>query len=126
MEIKIDDIFAALMLSLVMMRRIEVKATSHEHNPSVPRARFDEWRGLALRAYDQVAIACVAKVILSLGWYAIGMRLGIGAPWFQLGGLFVFLAWAIALIWAWKIGTDARHLRLQCGIRRPGRPARMA
>lgn len=121
MEIKIDDIFAALMLSLVTMRRIEVKAATPEQNPGVSPERFHEWRTLALKAYDQVAVACVAKVVLSLGWYALGMRLGVGFPWFQLGGFFVFVAWAAVLVWAWKLGTDARQLRLQLGIRRPGR-----
>jgi hypothetical protein len=115
-EIKIDDIFAALMLSLIMMRRIEVKSAEPSQNPGVDPQRFEAWKVLALRAYNQVAIACLAKVVLSVGWYAYGTRAGLGFPWFQLGGFLIFVGWAIALIWAWKIGTDARQMRLSLGI----------
>jgi hypothetical protein len=117
LEIKIDDIFAALMLSLVMMRRIEVKSTEASQNPTVDAKQFDDWKVLALRAHNQVAVACLAKVMLSIGWYALGMRAGVGFPWFQLGGVAIFVSWAMALIWAWKIATDARHMRLSLGIR---------
>jgi hypothetical protein len=124
LKIQVDDIFAALILSLVMMRRLEVKSAAHELNPNVPRERFEEWRKLALRAYDQVAVACAAKVSLNVGWYFLGQKLGVEFPWYQLPGLLLFMAWMVALVWAWKIGTDARYLRLQLGIelKRP-RPA---
>jgi len=115
-EIKIDDIFAALMLSLIMMRRIEVKAAEASQNPGIDPGRFEAWKALALRAHNQVAIACLAKVVLSVGWYTLGMRAGLGFPWFQLGGFVIFVGWAVALIWAWKIGTDARQMRLSLGI----------
>jgi hypothetical protein len=91
LEIKIDDIFAALMLSLIMMRRIEVKSTEASQNPTVEVKQFEAWKTLGLRA-------------------------GVGFPWFQLGGFAIFVSWAIALIWAWKIATDARHMRLSLGI----------
>jgi hypothetical protein len=116
LEIKIDDIFAALMLSLIMMRRIEVKSTEASQNPSVDAKQFEVWKALALRAHNQVAIACFMKVALSIGWYSLGMRAGVGFPWFQLGGFAIFVSWAIVLIWAWKIATDARHMRLSLGI----------
>ena len=116
MEIKIDDILAALMLSLIMMRRIEIKGSELAHNPSVPPERFAAWKALALRAHNQVAIGCLAKVVLSVSWYALGMSLGVGFPWFQLGGFLIFSGWAVTLIWAWKLGTDARLLRLRLGI----------
>lgn len=115
-NIKIDDILAALILSLVMMRRLEVRTATHARNPAVPLERFEEWRSLALRAYAMISVACAAKVALSLGWYAVALKLRVAAPWFQLGGLLVFLGWAITLVWAWKIATDARYLRLQLGI----------
>jgi hypothetical protein len=115
-QIKIDDILAALILSLAMLRRIEVRTAAHEQNPHVPLERFEEWRRLALRAYDQVGVASAVKVVSSLGWYAVALKFQIGAPWFQLFGLVVFMAWIIALVWAWKIATDARYLRLQLGI----------
>lgn len=115
-NIKIDDILAALILSLVMMRRLEVRTATHAQNPAVPPERFEEWRSLALRAYAMISVACAAKVALSLGWYAVALKLRVAPPWFQLGGLLVFLGWAITLVWAWKIATDARYLRLQLGI----------
>jgi hypothetical protein len=114
--LRVDDILAALILSLVMMRRIEIKNTLSEHNPNVPRERFDQWRALALRAHDWVAGASLAKVVGSVGWYFVAVQLGVGAPWFQLVGLFIFVAWLLSLVWAWKAATDAAHLRRQLGI----------
>jgi len=122
-EIKIDDILAALILSLAMMRRIEIRTATHGQNPGVPLERFEQWRSLALRAYSLIGVACAAKVVASLAWYALALKLEFGAPWLQLGGLFVFLGWAITMVWAWKIGTDARHMRIQLGIQLRRRPS---
>jgi hypothetical protein len=116
LHIQVDDILAALMLSLVMVRRLETRTASAEHNPGVPRARFDEWRKQALRGYNQVAIACAAKVVLNVGWYWLGLELEVQAPWFQLVGVVIFLGWTTVMVWAWKIATDARYLRMQLGI----------
>ena len=115
--IQSDDIFAALILSLAMLRRLEVRTTTLADNPSVPEESFQSWRKQALRAYDQVAAASAGKVALSLGWYVLGRKLGVGWPWFHLVGFAVFLAWVVLMVWAWKIGTDARHTRLTLGIR---------
>lgn len=115
-NIKIDDILAALILSLAMVRRLEVRTANHAQNPTVPLEGFEKWRSLALRAYAMIGVACAAKVALSLGWYAVALKLGVATPWFQLVGLLVFLGWAITLIWAWKVATDARYLRVQLGI----------
>lgn len=104
------------MLSLVMVRRLETRTASAEHNPGVPRVRFDEWRKQALRGYDQVAIACAAKVVLNVGWCWLGLKLEVQAPWFQLVGVVIFLSWTTVMVWAWKIATDARYLRVQLGI----------
>jgi hypothetical protein len=114
---QIDDIFAALILSLAMLRRLEVKATTHEHNAGVPRELFEEWRRKALRAYDQVALASAAKVLLNMGWYYLAMNGRIALTLVQVGGALLFCTWICALIWAWKIATDARVLRLSHGIR---------
>jgi hypothetical protein len=63
-------------------------------------------------------------VVLSLGWFLPPMFLP-GLPWaparigervFQLVGLPIFVAWVVVLVWAWKISTDADHLRRQLGI----------
>jgi hypothetical protein len=126
LEVKVDDILAALILSLAMLRRLDVRTAVRPESPPVTEAEFRHWRSLALRAYDQVAIASACKVVLSLGWFALGLKIGVPTPWFQLGGFLVFLAWAFALIWAWKIATDARSLRLRLGIqvRRRSSPAR--
>lgn len=126
LPIQIDDLLAALILTLAMLRRLDVRSALRPENPPISDAEFQRWRSLALRAYDQVAIASGCKVALSLGWFALALRLGVPQPWFQLGGFLVFLAWAFALIWAWKIATDARSLRLQLGIqtRRRSPPAR--
>jgi hypothetical protein len=115
--IQSDDIFAALILSLAMLRRLEVRNTTPADNPNVTDEQFQSWRRMALRAYEQVAVASAAKVTLSLGWYVLGRKLEVGWPWFHLVGFAVFLGWVLSLVWAWKIGTDARHMRLSFGIR---------
>jgi hypothetical protein len=115
--IKIDDILAALVLSLVMFRRLDIKTARLDQNPHVALGDFERWRDLALRGYDRAALASAAKVVLNVGWYNGAMALRIGAPWFQLVGLVVFLGWVVSLVWAWKIATDARHLRVSLGIR---------
>jgi hypothetical protein len=116
MKLQVDDILAALILSLAMLRRLEVRTARAEDQPGVPQAEFQRWRSLALRGYNQVAVACGAKVALSIGWYFLALQFSVPAPWFQLGGFTVFLAWALTMVWAWKIATDARYLRVQLGI----------
>lgn len=122
--LRVDDLLAALILSLVMMRRLEVRTTRTEDNPGVPAEKFAEWRQRALRAYDWVAWASLAKIIASVGWLVLAVRLRVGAPWFQLGGFSVFLGWLLSLVWAWKAGTDAAHLRRELGIQLRSRQAR--
>jgi hypothetical protein len=114
--IKADDILAALIVSLAMLRRLEVRSAQAAAHPAVSEADFRRWQALALRAFNQVAAASAGKVVLSLGWYTFGLRLGVREPWFQVVGFIVFLSWALLMVWAWKIGTDARVLRLQLGI----------
>lgn len=114
--LRVDDIFAALILSLVMMRRIEVKTTRAEHNPGVPPEKFADWRARSLRVHDWVAWSSFAKIIGSVGWYVGAVQLGIGVPWFQLGGVLVFLGWLLSLVWAWRAATDAAQLRRRLGI----------
>jgi len=124
--IRVDDIFAALILSLVMMRRIEVKTTQAEHNPDVPPEKFADWRARSLRAHDWVAWSSLGKIVGSVGWYLGAMQFGVGAPWFQLGGMLIFLGWLLSLVWAWRAATETAQLRRQLGIQlRPrgkGRP----
>lgn len=124
--LRVDDLLAALILSLVMMRRIEVRTARTEDNPGVPAEKFAEWRHRALRAYDWVAWSSLAKIIASVGWLVIAVRLRVGPPWFQLGGFSVFLGWLLSLVWAWKAGTDAAHLRRELGIQLRSRQARSA
>ena len=116
MNIQVDDILAALIMSLAMLRRLDVRTARPGDDRAVSEAEFQRWRSLALRAYNQVALASGAKVVLSVGWYAAGLKLGVPTPWFQLGGFVVFLGWALMLVWAWKLATDARYMRLQLGI----------
>ena len=114
--LRLDDILAALILSLVMMRRIEVKTALAEQNPEVPPEKFADWRARALRAHDWVAWSSVGKIVASVGWYTAAVQLGVGAPWFQLLGMLVFMSWLVSLVWAWKAATDAAVLRRQLGI----------
>ncbi len=99
-----------------MMRRIAVRTARAEDHPRVPAADFERWRSLALKGFDLIALGSLLKVVLNQGWVALTLSSGIGAPWFQLGGLVVTLGWIVSLVWGWKIATDARVRRLELGI----------
>ncbi len=110
--LRIDDILAALLLSLAMMRRLGVLGTLAEHNPTVRIADFESWKRAALSAYNLAALACFAKVVLSVAWF-----------WFvrdstllRVGGFAIFAVWVLALVIAWYRATEARALRARLGI----------
>jgi hypothetical protein len=110
--VRIDDILAALLMSLAMMRRLGVLSTLQEHNPDVRIADFERWKAMALGAYNLAALACLAKVVLSIGWF-----------WFvrdqtllRVGGFLIFGGWVVALVFAWYRATEARGLHDRLGI----------
>jgi hypothetical protein len=112
MTIRIDDVIAALLLSLIMFRRLEVLGTSSEENPQVRLADFEHWRAQALKPIRVAALACVLKVGLSLLWF----RLAPSKPALVVGGLSLFLAWVGTLVWTWGRATEARALKVGLGI----------
>jgi hypothetical protein len=112
---RIDDILAALFLSLAMLRRLEAKRASRAAFPGVSVEDFERWRALALRAYSQAAVASLLKVLLNVAWFDLAAT-HVRAPFFQLVGLLIFMGWVIGLVSAWRIATDANHLRRQLGI----------
>jgi hypothetical protein len=122
---QIDDIIAALFLSLIMYRRLEVLTVQAADNPHVPEARLQEWREMALQGYKVGAIACVAKVILNQIWFRVVSQ---GEPSFGLsvGGFLIFGGWVVGLVWAWRRITEANAIRTELGIQRrqpPQKPA---
>jgi hypothetical protein len=121
---RIDDILAALFLSLAMLRRLEAKRASREAFPHIAEADFERWRALALRAYNTSAVASLLKVALSGLWFALATPY-VPAPFFQLVGLAMFMGWVIGLVWAWRVATDADHLRRQLGIDLRKRPVKV-
>lgn len=125
MTAQIDDIIAALFLSLIMYRRLEVLTIQAADNPHVPEARFREWRAMALLGYNVGALACLAKVILNQVWFRFVSQ---GEPSFGLsvGGFLIFGGWVIALVWAWRRITEANAIRSELAIQRrqpPQKPA---
>jgi hypothetical protein len=112
---RIDDILAALFLSLAMLRRLEVKRASRDAFPGVSEQDFARWRALAMRAYNQSAAASLLKVVLSFAWFKLAAPF-VPTPFFQLVGLLIFMGWVIGLVSAWRISTDAHQLRRQLGI----------
>jgi hypothetical protein len=120
---RIDDILAALFLSLAMLRRLEAKRASHEAFPAISPEDFERWRALAMRAYNRSALASLLKVLLSAAWFGLAAT-HVQAPFFQLVGLLVFMGWVIGLVSAWRISTDADHLRRRLGIDLRRRSAR--
>lgn len=112
---RIDDILAALFLSLAMLRRLEAKRVSREAYPAVSEQDFEAWRALALRAYNRSALSSLLKVVLSAVWFWLAPRF-VPDVVFRLGGLAIFMGWIIGLVSAWRISTDAHHLRRRLGI----------
>lgn len=115
MNVGVDDILAALIMSLIMLRRLETLSVQQSNNPGVSPENFVQWRTLALSGYNLGAIACLAKVVLNIVWFWLWR--GSENPWpLRIGGLSFFVAWLVALVVAWRRTTEARALRHQLGI----------
>jgi len=115
MKIGIDDILAALLLSLIMYRRLEVLSVREQDNPHVSPERFRHWRASALSGYNLGAIACLLKVVLNIAWFGLSR----GNPTMQVvGGLSLFVGWIIAIVFAWRRTTEANVMRREYGILR--------
>lgn len=110
---KADDIVAALILSLVMFRRMETLAVRREDNPQVSDADFAEWRSLALTGYTRVAVASFAKVALSVVWFQLFKNTN-GV--LQAGGVAIFIGWVAVSVMAWRPITEAAARRRELGI----------
>lgn len=117
--VRIDDLLAALILTLAMLRRLGVLRIAREEHPRVSAADFERWRRTELGGYNLAAIACFAKVVLSLSWFNLVHT----SPWLQIGGVTIFAGWVIALVSAWRNTTEGRALRAELGIGTPP-PAR--
>lgn len=114
----IDDIIAAVLLSLIMLRRLETLAYRQEDNSHVAPDDFNRWRRAALRAHNVGAWACFGKVLASQGWLWLVHRPG---PLLAVGGLSITVAWVAVLVWAWRQTTEATVLRQELGIRPRGK-----
>ena len=122
--IRIDDIIAALLMSLAMLRRLEAKSAPSE---GVDVRAFRHWQVQAVAIYGRVAVMCLAKIVLNLSWQAIATAASFHRGWLQGGGAVIFMAWAVAMVFAWRRSTDVHHLRLSLGISlRRGRPTKTA
>lgn len=118
----IDNIIAAVLLSLIMLRRIEVRSARSEWFAHIPVAEFESWRKMVLSAYRQAAIACVLKVVLTMGWFWLVVHRGIGQPLYSVVPATIFVVWVITLVSAWQRASDAktRQERLGIVLRSPG------
>ncbi len=111
----IDNIIALLVMTLAMMRRLEVISTPAEENKHVSAEDFSAWRTMALSSYNQVAIASALKVFVSFAWFYV---FSTTAVVLQAGGAVIFIAWVIAVVGAWRKATEATALRRRLGIER--------
>ncbi len=122
--IGIDDILAALIMSLSMLRRLEAKSAP---GVGVDPQAFRRWQSQAMSIYGKVAGMCLAKVVASQAWLSLATATGVGGPWLQLGGAGIFMMWAVAMVFCWRRSTEVHHMRLALGIAlRRGRPAKTA
>lgn len=119
---QIDDILAALLLSLIMFRRLEVLTVLAEDNRHVAEEKFQAWRSMALGGYKVGAIACATKVVLNQVWFFV-VRDNPGW-WVTAGGLSIFAGWVIGLVWAWRRSTEANAIRYELQIQRKAPPPR--
>ena len=115
----IDDIVAALLLLFVMMRRLEIKSIAHKQHAGVSAEQIEAWKERALGACHLAAAACALKVLVSLGWYALALRLNVGEPWFRLLPMLAFGVWVVALIVAYRQAAQARQLSYDLGLNNP-------
>lgn len=122
MRFGIDDIVAAILLSFIMLRRLEAKSARAEYNPHLTPDVFESWRKLLLFAYHLGAAACALKVAASLSWQWLALRYQVGEPWFRVVPAAVFIAWVITLLSVWRQVSEARtqQERLKIVVRRPG------
>lgn len=117
---KADDIIAALILSIVMFRRLEAVSVRREDNPHVSTVDFDDWKKRALAAYNRIALACLLKIVVSVGWFQVFQN----TPYvLQLGGLSIFVAWIVVVVMSWRPLTEASAMRKRLGIGHPREPA---
>jgi hypothetical protein len=121
----IDDIIAAALLSLIMLRRLEVRSARLEWFPHVPPAEFESWRKMVLSAYRKAALACFFKVVLTMAWVLTMNPLTLGQPYYGAVPAVVFVAWVITLVSAWQRASEAKTVQERLGIvlRSPGRNA---
>jgi hypothetical protein len=103
--LRLDDILAALILSLVMMRRIEVKTTQASTIPMFhrkssltgARARCaHRLGGLVVVGQDRRQRRLVRRC------RAARASARPGFSWAVL----LFLGWLLSLVWAWRAATD--------------------
>lgn len=113
MDIRLDDILAALLLTLAMMRRLEVKGAVQ---PPGSGEGFLAWRRQALRIYGSVAAACLGKIVLNISWFYFALSMALPSLLIQGVGAALFISWVLFLIWSWKAATEATHVRLKLGV----------
>lgn len=112
----IDNVIAAIVLSLIMLRRLEVRAARAQDNPHVAHDVFAAWQKQLLNAYDLGALACVLKVGLTLGWHWAVIRWSIGQPWYTALPATVFVLWVVVLVSVWRRVSEARTQQERLGI----------
>lgn len=113
----IDDFVAAVLMTLAMMRRLEVLTVSKDNNGHVREADFDNWRKLALSGYNQAAAASAIKVLLSFGWFYFAFP---NQSMLVIGGITIIIVYIFAMVNAWRRTTEAAALRKDLHILRRG------
>lgn len=124
MKFQVDDVIAALILSLFMFRRLEVLTIRAEDNSHVPPEKLAAWRSYILTGYTAGAIACALKVVLNQSWFWLSR--GFSPLLIAGGGLAIFVGWVITLVWCWRRSTEANAIRLELQIQRRPPPPKQA
>lgn len=112
---QIDDIIAALLMSLAMFRRLETLGIRREQNMHVSEEQFRTWQKGALSSYTALAMACAVKVTCSAG-LLLAFR-----PYpnvLRFGGMTLFVLWVVVIIMTWRRLTEFSAQRRELGIGR--------
>jgi hypothetical protein len=97
------------------VRKLDVRRREAKDYPNVEPAAFQEWKSMALRAYNLGAFACFGRVALDVAnQYALSRV----APWtvIQVGGGVLFVAWVGCVVYSFVLSSRARTLQEKAKI----------
>jgi hypothetical protein len=110
------DILALILGILFTIRRLDVRKREPEQFPQVDPAAFARWKRTELGAYMVGSTACFMKILVDYSFRFIASRTGLDWNIVRAVGGSIFLAWVIAMLYAFFRTGRGRRLREELGI----------